>query len=75
MDEARSVRVLGGGESRDGAATWVGEDELSTSCEELYCPVWAVGECCGPEKDVVVGDFGVPNADMNDKTMQGVSVK
>ena len=27
----------------------------------------------GPEKEVVVGDLGAPKADMNDKTMQGVS--
>ena len=29
------------------------------------------GGFCGPEKEVDVGDFGAPKADMKDKTMQG----
>lgn len=29
---------------------------------------------CWPEKEVVVGDFGAPKADMKDKTMQGTLV-
>ena len=44
MDEARSVLTLGGGESREGAAAWVGEDEVVTSCEEPNWPFGLVGE-------------------------------
>ena len=45
MEEARSVRTLGGGESREGGAPWVGEDDVATSCEDPNWPFWLVGEC------------------------------
>lgn len=62
----RSVLVLRGvGESRAGPSSCFGEEEEGTSLDGG----WLGGD------EVAVGDFGgPPNADINDNTMQGVSV-
>lgn len=65
-DAERSVLVLSGvGESWTGPARCFGGDEEGASCNGG----WLGGD------EFAAGDFGgPPNADINDNTMQGVSV-
>ena len=65
MEFARSPLVrVGVGESLAGAATCLGSEEaLRSCCDGRFC--------CGPEKEVDVGDFGAPKAVMKERTMQG----